>query len=143
MRSQVETRRGVTIIVDCYNANPASMTAAIDLLSGLGAGKRTVAVLGDMLELGPAAADMHREVGRHAAKKGVSMLVACGALGKVIGEGARDGGLVSDQVMEAADAGAAASCVKTLVRRGDVVLVKASRGMKLERVVEALREGKR
>jgi UDP-N-acetylmuramoyl-tripeptide--D-alanyl-D-alanine ligase len=139
MRSQVETRHGVTIINDCYNANPASMTAAIDLLAGLGAGKRTVAVLGDMLELGPSAAAMHRDVGRHLAKKGIAMLVACGALGREIGEGAREGGLDSGQVRCAADSEEAATRLKGLVRRGDVVLVKASRGMKLEKVVEALR----
>ncbi len=142
MRSQVESRHGVTIINDCYNANPASMTAAIDLLAGLGANKRTVAVLGDMLELGPTAAAMHREVGAHLAKKGIATLVACGALGRAIGEGAQEAPPVGTQVQFAGDGEEAARLVKGLVRRGDVVLVKASRGMKLEKVVEALRARK-
>lgn len=143
MRSQVEVWNGVTVINDCYNANPASMMAAVDLLAGLGSGKRTLAVLGDMLELGPTAGAMHRDVGRQVAKKGITTLVACGSLGRDIGEGAREGGLAPGQVSVAADAEDAAGRVKRLVRRGDVVLVKASRGMKLEQVVTALRARKR
>ncbi len=140
MRSQVETRRGVTTIIDCYNANPASMTAAIDLLATFGAGRRTVAVLGDMLELGPAAPAMHREVGRHLAKKGIGLLVTCGPLAREIAEGAREGGMNSAQVSSVADGDVAAQRTTELIRRGDVVLVKASRGIKLEKVVQAIRK---
>jgi UDP-N-acetylmuramoyl-tripeptide--D-alanyl-D-alanine ligase len=139
----VETRRGVTTLIDCYNANPASMTAAIDLLATLGAGRRTVAVLGDMLELGPAAAAMHRDVGRHLAHKGIGMLMTCGTLAREIAEGAREGGMSAAQVSSAADSDEAARRVTALIRRGDVILVKASRGIKLEKVVQAIRRGKR
>jgi UDP-N-acetylmuramoyl-tripeptide--D-alanyl-D-alanine ligase len=138
MRSQVVQRKGITIINDCYNANPASMKAALDLLKEVGNGHRTVAVLGDMLELGPAATELHREVGAHAAARGLACLVACGGLGQGIAEGARAAGMSAAQVREAHDAAEAAAFVKSIIRAGDVVLVKGSRGMKMERVVDAL-----
>lgn len=143
MRSQVEVWRGVTLINDCYNANPASMKAAIDLLGELGAGRRTVAVLGDMLELGPEAKALHREVGAHLAGRHISRLIACGSLGRELAEGAREAGMPAEAVREAPDAAAAGSWLKAMVRTRDVVLVKASRGMRMERVIEALRRGRR
>jgi UDP-N-acetylmuramoyl-tripeptide--D-alanyl-D-alanine ligase len=138
MRSQVRAHAGVTILNDCYNANPASMKAAIDLLVQLGAGTRTIAVLGDMLELGPTARDLHREVGAYAAGRGIAVLLACGDLGRTIAEGAREAGMAADRVRTVTDAGQAAAAAVAIVRRGDAVLIKASRGMRLERVVEAL-----
>ena len=143
MRSQVQMNAGVTILNDCYNANPASMKAAIDLLAQLGVGKRTIAVLGDMLELGPTARDMHREVGAYAADRGIGGLIACGDLGRAIAEGAREAGMAGDRVHTAADAGEAAAMAVQEVRRGDSVLIKASRGMRLERVVDALMQKRR
>ncbi len=138
MRSRVTDHRGMRIIDDCYNANPASMKAAIELLAELGSSKRTIAVLGDMLELGPEARALHEEVGAFLAQRNISLLVACGALGGSLAEGARRGGMAADRILEVPDAGAAAVAVKSLVRKGDVVLVKASRGMRMEQVVEAL-----
>jgi UDP-N-acetylmuramoyl-tripeptide--D-alanyl-D-alanine ligase len=140
MRSEVHRVRGMTVINDSYNANPASMRAAIDLLVSLGGKDRTIAVLGDMLELGPGADAFHREVGAHVARQGVSELIACGSLGRKISESAITAGMGRAQVHDAPDALGAIPIVKTLVRRGDVVLVKASRGMRLERVVEALQK---
>ncbi len=139
MRSQVLTVNGIRIINDCYNANPASMKAAIDLLLELGAGLRSVAVLGDMLELGPEASALHREVGAYLAARGVSHLIACGELGRHLAEGARDAGMAPERVVLEPDAPRAGAALKTLAREGDVVLVKASRGMKMERAIEALR----
>jgi len=139
MRSQVLTVNGIRIINDCYNANPASMKAAIDLLLELGAGLRSVAVLGDMLELGPEAPVLHREVGAYLAARGVSHLIACGELGRHLAEGARDAGMAPERVVLEPDATRAGAALKTLAREGDVVLVKASRGMKMEQVIEALR----
>lgn len=139
MRTQVEMVAGIQIINDCYNANPASMKAAIDLLVELGAGKRTIAVLGDMLELGQASPSLHREVGAHLAQQGVSHLIACGPLSRDIAEGALAAGLASDRIRETLDARAAAECLTALLAPGDVVLIKASRGMRLERVLAALR----
>ena len=140
MRSQVVVRDGIRIINDCYNANPASMRAAIDVLAELGATARTVAVLGDMLELGSDAFHLHREVGEYLAGRRVSYLIATGDLGKSIAEGARAGGMAHGQILEATDSSRAAVATKELVHRGDVVLVKGSRGMRMERVMEALTE---
>ncbi len=142
MRSQVVTLRRVRIINDCYNANPASMKAAIDLLAELGRGRRTIAVLGDMLELGPEAVALHRDVGAYLAGRGVSQLIACGVLGRELAAGARAAGMAAGRVREAPDAVAAGVQLHAAVQAGEVVLVKGSRGMKMERVIEALRKRK-
>ena len=142
MRSQITPWGDVRIINDCYNANPASMKAAIDLLMQLSAGGRTIAVLGDMLELGPASPALHREVGAYLAGHGVEYLIACGMLGRGIAEGARGAGMAPDRVREAPDAVAAADTVAPLARAGDVVLVKGSRGMRMERLIETLKKRK-
>jgi UDP-N-acetylmuramoyl-tripeptide--D-alanyl-D-alanine ligase len=138
MRSQINIIHGVQLINDCYNANPASMKAALQLLAELGRGKRSIAVLGDMLELGGDSKRMHREVGAFAAAQGIDRLLACGALGRDIAEGARQAGLAPDRVTEFPDAAAGGAALKTMVRQGDVVLVKASRGMRMEQVVDTL-----
>lgn len=138
MRSQVVAHHGVQIINDCYNANPASMKAAIQLLAQWTPARERIAVLGDMLELGPEARQMHREVGQFLAAQQVSRLIVCGSLGREIAEGARRGGMAEEQITEAIDAAAAADYLKTVLRQRDVVLVKASRGMKMEQVVQVL-----
>jgi UDP-N-acetylmuramoyl-tripeptide--D-alanyl-D-alanine ligase len=139
MRSEVLRHGRLTILNDCYNANPASMRAAIDLLVGLGGAKKTIAVLGDMLELGPSASLLHREVGAHVARTGVSELIVCGALGQGIAEGAREAGMAGDSIHAVRDATEAIATLKDGIRGDEVVLVKASRGMRLEQVVEALK----
>jgi len=138
MRSQISVSHGVRIINDCYNANPASMKAAIQLLAELGRGKRSIAALGDMLELGVDTKRMHREVGAFLAGQEIGHLLACGGLGRELAEGARQAGMPADRITEHADAQAAATAVARMVRQGDVVLVKASRGMRMEQVVDAL-----
>ena len=138
MRSQIEVRHGVRTIVDCYNANPASTRAAVRLLAESKAAGRRIAVLGDMLELGPTTAQLHAEVGAYVAQQGIDALIASGPLSRTLAQGARAAGMTA--VHEAADAPAAAAELLALVRPGDVVLVKGSRGMRLERVVQALRE---
>jgi UDP-N-acetylmuramoyl-tripeptide--D-alanyl-D-alanine ligase len=143
MRSQVLVSQGVTIINDCYNANPASMKAAVQWLAQRGLHRKKIAVLGDMLELGPDAVQFHEEVGAFVAQQGIDQLVACGALGKSLAEGAKRSGFDRTRIIEVPDATAAASAVKGIVKRGDVVLVKGSRGMKLEQVAEALQEARR
>ncbi len=140
MRSQVITMRGVRVVDDCYNANPASMQVAIDLLVALASSGRSIAVLGDMLELGPETQAFHRKVGTYVGQRRVSELIVVGALGRAIAEGARAAGTRSDQIHQAADAREAGLLATRLARKGDVVLVKASRAMRLETVVEALRQ---
>src|SRR5574341_1051081 len=95
MRSQVVTHHGVHIINDCYNANPASMKAALHLLAQWSPARDRIAVVGDMLELGPETRQMHRDVGRFLATQGLSRLIVCGALARDIAEGARRGGMAS------------------------------------------------
>ncbi len=143
MRSQVLVSRGVKLIIDCYNANPASMKAAVELLAQAGENRRTIAVLGDMLELGPNAADMHEEVGGFVARHGIDYVVTCGALGRSLARGAKQEGLDPARIVQVSDAHAAAAAVKAIVKPGDVVLIKASRGMHLELVADALRGIKR
>ena len=138
MRSQISTSHGVQLINDCYNANPASMKAAIQLLADLGRGKRSIAVLGDMLELGAGSKQMHREVGAFLASEGIDQLLACGVLGRELAEGARRAGMPTNRVIELPDAAVAGAHLTSMVKHGDVVLVKASRGMRMEQVVEAV-----
>jgi UDP-N-acetylmuramoyl-tripeptide--D-alanyl-D-alanine ligase len=128
---------GVMLIDDCYNANPMSMQAALDDLveTARGAdGSRTVAVLGDMLELGPAERDFHERMGDHVDALGVDVLVTVGPLASAIAE--QFGG----EAYAVADAGEAAALLPELLEPGDVVLVKGSRGVGLELVSEALIE---
>jgi UDP-N-acetylmuramoyl-tripeptide--D-alanyl-D-alanine ligase len=128
---------GVVIINDCYNANPLSMRAALDdLATQAPDGGRRLAVLGDMLELGAGEAEEHRSLGEYAASSRVDVLVAVGPLSTAAMPDAFGG-----ETYTAADADEAAAVVSGLVRPGDVVLVKASRGIGLETVAEALSRG--
>jgi UDP-N-acetylmuramoyl-tripeptide--D-alanyl-D-alanine ligase len=122
---------GVILINDCYNANPMSMRAAIDDLAETAPARR-VAVLGDMLELGPGAARFHREIGAYAAERGVDLLVTVGPLAAGMREG------FSGETHCVEDARAAADLLASELRDGDTVLVKGSRGVGLEHVGEAL-----
>jgi UDP-N-acetylmuramoyl-tripeptide--D-alanyl-D-alanine ligase len=126
---------GGLLIDDCYNANPMSMRAALDDLAATAAerpGARKVAVLGDMLELGPHARDFHVEIGHHAAAVGVDLLVTAGPLAAAIADG------FAGETATVGDAREAAAVIRELVAPGDIVLVKASRGVRLEAVCEAL-----
>jgi UDP-N-acetylmuramoyl-tripeptide--D-alanyl-D-alanine ligase len=129
---RMELPGGVTVIDDCYNANPMSMRAALDDLARAAAGARTVAVLGDMLELGRDERVFHHEIGERADAVGVDVLVTVGPLAAAIGE------RFDGEVYPVADAGEAAALVPELLAPGDVVLIKASRGVGLELVTEAL-----
>ncbi|HWK28348.1 MAG TPA: UDP-N-acetylmuramoyl-tripeptide--D-alanyl-D-alanine ligase [Solirubrobacter sp.] len=134
---RVELPSGVVIINDCYNANPLSMRAALDdLATQAPTGGRRVAVLGDMLELGAGEAAEHESVGAYAASAGVDVLVAVGPLSAAAMPGAFGGAS-----FVASDAGEAAAVASSVVRPGDTVLVKASRGIGLETVAEALARG--
>jgi len=130
---------GLVVLNDAYNANPESMLAALETLAGIGArtGRRTVAVLGQMLELGDGAAEAHREVGAYAARSGVDVLVAVGDDAARIAEGfaAVGGGGVSRTT---AGRDEAADWLRHNVSAADVVLVKASRGAALELIADDL-----
>ena len=130
----IELDRGVTVINDCYNANPAAMTAALGHLASLAGNRRRVAVLGGMAELGAEAAAYPRATGAEVARAGVDVLVAVGPLATGYLEGAEG---VSSIYVDTADD--AADAVRKIVEPGDVVLVKGSRAVGLEAVAAKLR----
>jgi len=135
-----ERADGVVVVNDAYNANPASMAAALDALAAIGSrgGRRTVAVLGEMLELGESSAIDHVGVGEHAARLGIDVLVTVGDAAEAIAAGARrTPGWQGDAVSTAGREQAAAWLRHNVVAR-DVVLVKASRGAALEHVADVL-----
>ena len=130
MRGQrLELGEGTVLINDCYNANPMSMRAAIDDLAETAPARR-VAVLGDMLELGPDSSRLHREIGSHASEAGVGLLVAVGPLAREMCE------VFAGACHPVPDAAAAAELLPSLIEPGDTILVKGSRGVGLEAVVD-------
>jgi UDP-N-acetylmuramyl pentapeptide synthase len=133
LRGQRREVGGVTVIDDCYNANPMSMRAALDDLAATATPTgRRVAVLGDMLELGPDEVRFHEEIGAHARAARVDLLVTVGPLARAMGPAF---GGVTQHAATAADA---AALLPGLLAGGDTVLVKASRGVGLEVVAQGL-----
>jgi UDP-N-acetylmuramoyl-tripeptide--D-alanyl-D-alanine ligase len=139
MRLQLWELNGVWVLDDAYNANADSVLAALQTLQDLPCKARRVAVLGDMAELGKYSEAAHEEIGRRAAEMGVAQLFAVGQMASVVARGARGAGL--NRVLEFADVETAAAAVKSFIKRGDVLLLKASRASRLERVAELLRAG--
>jgi UDP-N-acetylmuramoyl-tripeptide--D-alanyl-D-alanine ligase len=131
---------GVTVIDDSYNANPSSMAAALHALVGTGAGRRTVAVLGYMAELGEYEREGHEEVGRLAAELGVDRLIVVGETAAPIHAGAAAVATWGGESVLVTDQGAAVAALRRELRPGDVVLVKGSRYRTWD-VVDALRSG--
>jgi UDP-N-acetylmuramoyl-tripeptide--D-alanyl-D-alanine ligase len=138
-RSAAVPAGGRTVLDDSYNANPASMRAALDAVVAASGASRAFAVLGDMLELGPDAEALHREVGRAAGAR-LAGLAAVGELAAALVVGAREAGLGADRALAVASPEEAAARLAPWTVPGDWILVKASRGAKLERAVDALVE---
>jgi UDP-N-acetylmuramoyl-tripeptide--D-alanyl-D-alanine ligase len=132
----VRLGEGVTLLDDCYNSSPEALEAAVVALALL-PGRRRVAVLGDMLELGPAGPMLHHAAGQSLAGR-VDVVVGVGALASEIVEGAREAGVPVASLHHFPAAQDAAAAVGDLVRPGDAVLVKGSRGVRLEAVVDAI-----
>ncbi len=132
---------GLVVVNDAYNANPESMRAALETLAGIGtrSGRRTVAVLGEMLELGDGAAPAHTGVGGYAAEAGVDLLVTVGSAADAIAEGFDAAGTAGVAV-RTAGRDAAREWLRHNVSAADVVLVKASRGAALELIADDLLE---
>lgn len=145
MRQETTEVAGVRVINDAYNAGPASMAASIGLLAETRArrGGRAIAVLGDMLELGPLTEPAHREAGRLAARAGLDRLVAVGPKAALLAEEASLAGLGRARVSHHLDRAEVADVLLRLVEPGDTVLIKASRGMGLEEVAGRLIAGLR
>ncbi|MFA5148475.1 MAG: UDP-N-acetylmuramoyl-tripeptide--D-alanyl-D-alanine ligase [Candidatus Omnitrophota bacterium] len=134
LRMEFASCGGIDFIFDCYNSNPLSMNSAIETLCNMGPGKRKVLVAGDMLELGSGAPEMHRNVGRIAAMAGVDIIVSVGSLSGYILEGAREEGIGGETLLRFDNSVEAAKALKGILREGDLVLVKGSRGMKMEEI---------
>ena len=138
-RMEVATSdQGVTVINDAYNANPESMAAGLRALVQIGQGRRTWAVLGEMRELGPAATDEHDAIGRLCVRLNVSRLIAVGDGARAIHMGAAHEGSWGEESMYVGTVDEAIAVLEREVQPGDVVLVKASRAIGLERVADAL-----
>jgi UDP-N-acetylmuramoyl-tripeptide--D-alanyl-D-alanine ligase len=138
MRLEVINCGGLKIINDAYNASPASTRAALQTLVDFALEGRKIAVLGNMLELGPRALEGHREVGETAAGLNLDCLVTVGNLAAAIYDGAIGAGYPPEKAFQCADNSEAAVVLEKLLQSGDVVLVKGSRGMKMEQIVGQL-----
>ncbi len=136
MRSQILRKRGISVINDSYNANPGSMQAALEMLGGMAAGRR-IAVLGDMLELGPAAPTFHAAVGRQAAAQHLDLVLGVGPLSVHLVEAARHAGL-ADRARHFGTKQELAAHLQASLQEDDLVLVKASRGMALEEIATGI-----
>ena len=132
-RGQVTELDGVTVINDCYNSNPKALNAMVDALAGMAA-KRRLVVAGEMLELGPAGEQLHRECGRHMAGRGIHRLVGVRGAARFLVEAAKQEGLEAQFVETPEEAG---EWLAQNTRSGDAVLLKASRGVRLERALQA------
>ncbi len=124
----------ITVINDCYNSNPTALNAMVDTLAAMPA-KRHIVVAGEMLELGPSGEELHRRSGRHMAEKGIDILIGVRGLAKPMVEAASHAGIRAEFVATPEEAG---EWLVRETREGDVVLLKASRGVKLERALEAV-----
>jgi UDP-N-acetylmuramoyl-tripeptide--D-alanyl-D-alanine ligase len=131
---RIELPGPVLVIDDCYNANPMSMRAALDDLA-MSASGRKLAVLGDMLELGSEEARYHEEIGAFAGEAGVDVLITVGPLAARMAE------TFGGETHRTADAAEAAALTRELLRPGDTIVVKASRGVGLEVVAQSLQAG--
>ncbi|HYM09682.1 MAG TPA: UDP-N-acetylmuramoyl-tripeptide--D-alanyl-D-alanine ligase [Bryobacterales bacterium] len=135
MRGELVEVGQVRILNDCYNSNPRAAEAMLELLSATPAARR-VAVLGEMLELGPASQDLHCQLGRRAARSGLSLLVGVGGAARFLVKEAVRAGLPQGAAFFFDDSRAAGKFLATALRPGDVVLFKASRGVRLEEALD-------
>lgn len=134
--SSIVTTDKFTILNDCYNANPVSMKAGIDVLSEVSG--RRAAIIGDMFELGTEEEKMHEEIGAYAAAKGIELLLCIGTLAKNCKQGAEKAGKSGTQVVYYPEKEEAMADLPKLLQEGDTILVKASHGMHFEKIVAVL-----
>ena len=134
-RGQVLQLGNITVINDCYNSNPKALNAMVDALAAMPA-KRRIVIAGEMLELGPAGEEMHRTAGEHAAGKKIDVVIGVRGLAQALVEGAGKSGARAEFVATPEEAG---EWLAREGRNGDVVLLKASRGVKLEKALETFK----
>lgn len=133
MRLDIIKKHDFTIVDDCYNASPDSMKAAIDVLSSM-EGKRKMLILGTMRELGHESENAHRDVAKYAKEKNIDELIAIGEYSSMFKKGFEKDILIFDTTEECSQK------IGNLVQKGDIILIKASRGMKFEKIVKELKE---
>jgi UDP-N-acetylmuramoyl-tripeptide--D-alanyl-D-alanine ligase len=134
-RGQVVQVGNITVLYDCYNSSPKALMAAVDTLAAM-PGRRRIVVAGEMLELGPTGEELHRECGRYVAGSGADFLVGVRGLAEAMVDAARDAGMKAEFVWTPEEAG---EWLARETRDGAVVLLKASRGVKLEKALETWR----
>lgn len=133
----LEGIKHTTLIDDTYNSSPHATHAALDALANIQAhGRHKIAVLGDMLELGALTEETHREIGRYAAKSGITTLITVGFASRFTAEEAREAGLGEDHVFSFDTSVEAGSFLQERLQEGDVVLIKGSQGVRCERIVK-------
>lgn len=132
-RGQVIEVAGATVINDCYNSNPRALDSVVDALSKMAAKGRRIVVAGEMLELGPATGELHRRCGEHMAERGIDVLVGVRGAAKQMVESANAKGMRAEFVETPEEAG---QWLAREVKPGDLVMLKASRGVKLEKALE-------
>nr|MCU0256332.1 hypothetical protein [Vicinamibacterales bacterium] len=138
----VRLREDVVVYDDSYNASPGALATALATVASDRSGRRRVALLGEMLELGDASVELHRDSGRAVARAGVAALVTVGGPpARALGEAAVAAGVPASRVAHCDTSDQAAEVARALLRPGDLVLVKGSRGTRMERVVEHLQRG--
>ncbi len=141
LRMEEVDAEGAVLLADCYNANPLSVGAALDELARRRPRGRRVFIFGDMLELGEEAGNRHVDVGRRVASSEIDLFVCVGPLAAIAGREAVKAGMDPAAIRQFPDASAARDAGILPARRGDVVLIKGSRGMGLERILGASRNG--
>ncbi len=139
MRMEIlQLEGGLTLINDAYNANPRSMEAALETVAELKGNGRAIAVLGDMMELGDASREAHIELGKKVKELSMDLLLALGKWSSVVAESAIRHGAEPERIRKAGSHQEAVSFLKQTVQEGDWILVKGSRGMTMEKIVEGL-----
>ena len=138
MRMNIVVHKGLKIINDSYNASPESVEAALNVLKESGKGMRTIAVLGDMLELGEFSEKLHSDIGKFAASKNIDLIITVGKEACRITFGAIESGMDKKNIVSFYNTTDANKFLDKNLNENDVILVKGSRGMKMEKVVEHL-----
>jgi len=142
MRMQIENWRKIGIINDTYNANPASMEAAVKTLAAIQCRGEKTAILGDMFELGRRTHSQHLQLGKQVARAGIDRLYLLGAQAKQVKRGALQGGMAAERIVIGADHSHVAILLRSHVTKGDWLLFKGSRGMKMELILNKLKSSK-
>ena len=142
MRMQLETWRKIGIINDAYNANPASMEAALSTLIEIECRGERTAILGDMFELGRQSRQQHLQLGKQVARTGLDRLYLLGVQAKHVKQGALRGGMAAERIVIGKNHSEIASMLRSHVKKGDWLLFKGSRGMKMEMILSKLKSGK-